>query len=376
MSTLRFEDGSVQFRQRIAVAILSHRDLLIRNIRNDTKDELIGLQNHEASFLRLIDSLTNGSQIEINSTGTQLRFRPGIVIGGRLSHDCPRERSVSWFLEGILPLLPFAKEPSDITLNGITEGLCEQDASIEYWKANLPKCMKQFGIIHPDDQNRDFMDADRTFALHTMQRSSDTSGRIRIEFPILRSSLSPIDWTEIGKIKRIRGLILSSHASTMARTAFATKGVLQQLIPDIWIHTERIPKATTLVDRQSRLTVTLTAESTNGDAFTVETAAVARSLPEDTGQHAAATLLQTLATQGGGATTGSMASLLLLFMCLTPEDVSRVRLGSLTPHVIESLRLYKSAFGVEFKIAPDVGTKTVVLSCLGTGYRNLARAST
>lgn len=376
MSTLKFDDGSVQFRQRIAVAILSHRNLLIRNIRNEDSTEMIGLQNHEASFLRLIDALTNGSAIEINSTGTQLRFKPGVIIGGTITHECPKERSVSWFLEGIVPLLPFAKEASNITLTGITEGLCEQDPSMEYWKANLPKCLKQFGII--DDQNDDFMDADRTFTLQTIHRSSDGSGRIRVECPIIRSSLTPIDWTEVGKIKRIRGLVLSSHASTMARTAFATKGVLQQLIPDIWIHTEKIQKPTTnsLLDHQSRLTVTLTAESTTGDSHTVETAAIARSLPEDTGNVAAATLLQTLAVQGGGITSGSITNIILLWMCLTPEDVSRVRLGSLTPHMIESLRLYKMVFGVEFKITPELSTKTVLLSCLGTGYRNMARAST
>jgi RNA 3'-terminal phosphate cyclase-like protein len=65
-----------------------------------------------------------------------------------------------------------------------------------------------------------------------------------------------------------------------------------------------------------------------------------------------------------------------LWMCLGPEDVSRIRLGTLSPYTIASLRLYKEAFGVEFKVTPDPQTKTVLLSCLGTGFRNMARAST
>ena len=63
-------------------------------------------------------------------------------------------------------------------------------------------------------------------------------------------------------------------------------------------------------------------------------------------------------------------------MSLGPEDVARVRLGTLSQYTIESLRLIKQVFGVEFKIKADSDTKTVLLSCLGTGYRNMAKAST
>ena len=85
-------------------------------------------------------------------------------------------------------------------------------------------------------------------------------------------------------------------------------------------------------------------------------------------------------------------------MCVTPEDVSRLRLGPLSTYAVASLRLYKMALGVEFKLRVeeeekggdddddddndddggrrDRGRKTVVCSCLGIGYRNMARAST
>ena len=77
--TLRFDDGATQFRQRLVVSILSHRSLLIRNIRADDLENP-GLKDYEASFLRLIDQMTNGSRMEINNTGTQLKFRPGILL--------------------------------------------------------------------------------------------------------------------------------------------------------------------------------------------------------------------------------------------------------------------------------------------------------
>ena len=155
--TLIFEDGAVQFRQRLAVSLLSHRPILIRNIR---AQDLVapGLNNYEASFLRLLDAMTNGSNIEINSTGTQLRFRPGILLGGTIQHACPvleeddddgntnNARSIGWFLEGILPLAAFGKEPLNITFTGITDGCSDRDPSPDYWRASVIPLLKQFGL--------------------------------------------------------------------------------------------------------------------------------------------------------------------------------------------------------------------------------------
>jgi RNA 3'-terminal phosphate cyclase-like protein len=422
--TLKFDDGAVQFRQRIAVSLLSHRNLLLRNIRNDAEaadvmgggdGSSIGLRDYEVSFLRLIDALTNGTVIEINNTGTQLRFRPGTLIGGVLSvpHQCPNSnsRSVSWFLEGLWPILPFCKEAVSLTLVGITEGRCRQDASVDYWKNNLPSVLRQFGIdtittstagststtctTTTTNNNQDFFDAGAGgFSLRILNRSCDGDGRVHVTCPIVRTALTPIDWTDMGRYKRIRGLVKSANASQTARVAYAAKGVLQQLLPDVWIHTERIARTTMMTARNddevedanatadvtSRLTVTLTVESTTACTFTTETAADRRALPEDVGHVAAAHLLHTLHAQGGGVVDGGgITPLVLLYMCLTPEDVSRVRCGALSPYTIASLRLYHEAFGVEFKITPEYGattTKTVLLSCLGTGYRNMARAST
>jgi RNA 3'-terminal phosphate cyclase-like protein len=422
--TLKFDDGAVQFRQRIAVSLLSHRNLLLRNIRNDaeaadvmggTASSSIGLRDYEVSFLRLIDALTNGTVIEINNTGTQLRFRPGTLIGGNLTvpHQCPtsNSRSISWFLEGLWPILPFCKEAVSLTLVGITEGRCRQDASVDYWKNNLPSVLRQFGIdtitstpgsstttsATTTNNNQDFFDAGAGgFSLRILNRSCDGDGRVHVSCPIVRSALTPIDWTDMGRYKRIRGLVKSANASQTARVAYAAKGVLQQLLPDVWIHTERIARTAmtkttarnnnndevedaTTSTTTSRLTVTLTVESTTSCTFTTETAADRRALPEDVGHVAAAQLLHALHAQGGGVVDGGgITPLVLLYMCLTPEDVSRVRCGALSPYTIASLRLYHEAFGVEFKITPEYGeqTKTVLLSCLGTGYRNMARAST
>ena len=46
-------------------------------------DQNPGLRDYEASLLRLLDKLTNGMAVEINESGTALKYKPGIVTGGR-----------------------------------------------------------------------------------------------------------------------------------------------------------------------------------------------------------------------------------------------------------------------------------------------------
>jgi hypothetical protein len=41
--------------------------------------------------------------------GTVVTFKPGMLIGGEFTHDCPVSRAVGYFIEPILMLAPFAK---------------------------------------------------------------------------------------------------------------------------------------------------------------------------------------------------------------------------------------------------------------------------
>lgn len=55
----------------------------------------------------------------------------------------------------------------------------------------------------------------------------------------------------------------------------------------------------------------------------------------------------------GGSIDTTAQTFALLLMCLTPEDVSKIRLGPLSSYTIASLRLFKESFGVEFKLKVD-----------------------
>eukprot|EP01084_Bolivina_argentea_P233812 393722_1 len=71
--------GSALFRWRLLLATLTHKSICIDNIR--IHEDNPGLKDYELSFLKLLDQLTNGSLIEINETGTKIRYKPGTLIG-------------------------------------------------------------------------------------------------------------------------------------------------------------------------------------------------------------------------------------------------------------------------------------------------------
>jgi RNA 3'-terminal phosphate cyclase-like protein len=98
--------------------VLSGRPVRFRNVRAAADEP--GLRDHEVSFLRLIDKISNGSTIEIDHTGTDVFFRPGVLTGGRLTHDCPPSRAIGYFLEAMTWLAPFCKKPLVLILTGIT----------------------------------------------------------------------------------------------------------------------------------------------------------------------------------------------------------------------------------------------------------------
>ncbi|EED89635.1 predicted protein [Thalassiosira pseudonana CCMP1335] len=395
--TLKYTDGATQFRLRLITSLLSHRPLLLRNIRSDDIDSP-GLHEHEASFLRLLDRMTNGTKIEINATGTQLRFKPGVLLGGSVEHACPvgagGSRGVGWFLEGIMPLAAFGKEPLELTLTGITDGTSDVDPSVDYLSSSfLPLCIK-FGIGANDDYPPPSIRVSRRGAAPL------GGGVVHFYCPIVKE-LNPIELVEFGKVKRVRGTAISCRIppSSAARVAHSAKGVMHRLLPDVWIHTD-VHSSSGKKDgsgggcgQSPGLSVILSATTTEGVCLTAECSMnhncddesqnnqynqpIERKkmeLPEDLGKRSATLLLHEIFC--GGCIDTSAQSFALLLMCLTPEDVSRIRLGPFSQYTVVALRLFKEAFGVEFKLRKLGGRKTVVCSCLGIGYKNMARAST
>lgn len=385
----------------------SHR---VDDIRS--KDQNPGLRDYEASMLRLLDKLTNGMAVEINESGTALKYKPGVVVGGRrVSHECGGGRGVGFFLEMVLCVSLFAKKPLDLTLTGITND--EADISVDTFRTiTLPMLKRQFGC-------------DEGLSLQIIKRGAPPQGggEINIKLPILKE-LKLIDWTDEGLVKRVRGVAFTLRLSpqTGNRLVDAARGVLNKFLPDVYIFTDHAAgdgreqgKGGKRGKKSSPgFGLSLVAETTTGCLIGADTASGAGraaweeglsafgegmrggegegeeeapsisdskkrsrgepATPEDIGTSTTEALMAEI--QRGGVCDSAHQPLVLLLMAIGPEQLAKVRLGQLTPRAVKTLRVIKQFFGVTFNIAPEPESGTVFLSTVGAGIRNIGRRAT
>mmetsp|Transcript_10871 Transcript_10871/g.37881 ORF Transcript_10871/g.37881 Transcript_10871/m.37881 type:complete len:396 (-) Transcript_10871:56-1243(-) len=357
-SVLRYR-GSANFRLRVVCAVLSGRRLRIDGIRED--DEEPGVRDYEAGFLRLIDELTTGSVVEINETGTSLHFRPGFIAGGKVTFDCGRERGIGYYVEGVLPLAAFGKKPVKLTLTGITNH--DADPSVDVLNSvTLPLLRRFLGI-------------DEGVTLKVKRRGAAPLGGGEAIFvcPVVRQ-LKPQQLLDQGFVKKIRGTAYTARVSpqTANRVVTSARELLNKFIPDVFIYTDHFKGSEG--GRSPGFGLSLVAESTTGCVVAAEMAAAKGVLPEELGQTVSRLLCEEI--RRGGCVDTCSQSLVFMLMVLSPEDVSKVRVGSLTDAGMDCLRHIRDVFGTTFKIKADPATRTVLLSCLGTGYINYAKKVT
>lgn len=355
------------------LATLSSTPLIVEEIRSD--DSWPGLRPHEVSFLRLLESISDDCTVEINETGTKLKYKPGVLIGGKnLIHDCGLSRSIGYFLEPLAVLGLFGKKPLSITLRGITND--SKDPSVDTFRTTTLHMLKHFGVPLEG------------LELRIVSRGAPPQGggEVVLGIPAIQNSLSAVTWVDEGMVKSIRGVTFSTRVSPQIenRMIYAARGVFNRLIPDVHIFTDH--KTGPQSGRSPGYGISLVAETTSGCLISADTAVCyARGddnmddseekpelvPPEELGVQIASLLLGEI--EQGGVVDSSHQGLLFILCALCPQDVSKIRVGKLTPYSIETLRHIKDFLGVTFIIKPDPSTHTVVLKCVGCGLKNLSR---
>ncbi|NXX96444.1 RCL1 protein, partial [Centropus bengalensis] len=352
--------GSNFLRQRLVLATLSGRALKIRRIR--AKDEDPGLRDFEASFIRLIDKVTNGSRIEINQTGTSLYYQPGLLYGGSLEHDCSPSRSIGYYLESLLCLAPFMKHPLKIVLRGVTND--QVDPSVDVLKATALPLLKRFGI---DGESLEIK-------INRRGMPPKGGGEIVFACPV-RKVLQPIQFTDPGKIKRIRGTAYSVRVSPQManRMVESARSILNKFLPDIYIYTDHMKGVSS--GKSPGFGMCLIAETINGTILSAELASNpqgqgAAVLPEELGQNCAKLLLEEIYR---------VSSQYVLSLAHTSCSVSQTLLFFFFSLRIEFLRHLRSFFQIMFKIetkTPEeehMGGEKVLMTCVGIGFSNLSK---
>jgi RNA 3'-terminal phosphate cyclase-like protein len=348
--------GANFLRQRLVLATLSGKLVKITQIRT-VSDKAVGLQDFEASFLRLLHAVTDGSEIEINETGTSLTYKPGKLVGGTVSHVCPPSRAVTYWLEPLLLLGPFMEEPLHVTLQGVTNH--PDDITVDTFRTVTLATLKPFGL--------------EGLALKVLKRGALPLGGGKVVFDCpITPLLQPITWLEPDRVKRIRGVAFTSKVSTQfgARMVDPARGVLNMCCPDVWIYADHFKGEQ--AGKSPGFGLSLFAETIKGSIYSADicTHEGALEKPEELGKLTAARLLEEVDL--GGVVDTSHQFIPLLMMSLADEiKPSKVLLGRLTPYTTQLLRDVKHFLGVKFRFeqSPD----GVLCSCVGIGRRNLAR---
>ena len=135
-------NGNICLRERIYLSFVSKKPFYIKNIRTNFKKP--GLRSFEIDLFSLIDKLCRNCSIEINETGTHLKFTPGYTQEGNIIHNTDGKRALSYYLEFLTFLIPLIGGKINIKIVGLRS--LKADASLETFAyVNLAALRKIWG---------------------------------------------------------------------------------------------------------------------------------------------------------------------------------------------------------------------------------------
>lgn len=396
--------------QRVILATLTGRAIRIDKIRPDNPTNP-GLAPHEVSLLRLIEAITNGSNIEISYTGTAFAYRPGLIVGSGgnstsgvisksgtvIRHELPANntRGVSYFLLALAVLAPFAKAPTNVLFTGpgvitsSTTGKTDEDdeegtggasdISADTVRTAILPLFTQFGI------------PSSAIELRILRRSNagpkgvGGGGECQLVFGPGSQVRLPktVHLLNSGRVKRIRGVAYATGVggSNNARTIESTRSVLNAFVNDIYIFSD-VSNAP-LIDSGNGTKrkiglgfgLSLVAETTAGALYSADVASPPQGgmTPEDIGLRCAYQLLETV--EKGGIAPLAAASTVITLMAMGSEDVGRVAFG---PEVLGSEQMVALARDLKSFGASGWGVREseegeMIVSIVGRGVGNVGR---
>ncbi|WPH02657.1 18S rRNA biogenesis protein [Acrodontium crateriforme] len=386
--------GSKYLAQRLTLATLTGRAVRISQIRPGNHANP-GLAPHEVSFLRLLDAITNGSQIEFSYTGTTVLYKPGLITGsaagygaegGVLQHDLPAEceRGVSYFLLPLCLLAPFSKVPVNVRFTGpgvITSSTEIGDVSVDTVRTAILPLFRSFGI-------------ERNIELRVLQRSNTGKdgrgggGEVQLIFGHQVRLPKTLHMLNAGRVKRVRGVAYSTGVAgaNNARLIETARGLLNQFVPDTYIFSD--VSAAPLIAAPERnnpaakkktglgFGLSLVAETSSGAFYSADIASPPSGgeAPEELGRKCALQLLE--AIEQGGCASAVAAPTMLSLMAMGSEDVGRITLGRdvVGSEGVVQLARDLRAFGMSgWGLREGDEEEEIVVSIVGRGVGNVGR---
>lgn len=343
----------------LVLATLHGKPIKITNIHSTSLNP--GLQPHEVSLLRLLESLTNGTTIEISYTGTSLIYKPGLIIGGSFTHTCPDSRSIPYYLIPILLLAPFSKNKFSIIFKGLTSKKGEPGLDFVRW-SYLP-LLDKFGI--------------KDVELHILKRGTPPAGGGEVHLIVNSRIPQPITVhvLDVPKISTIRGVAWCARVSPSvvnrlvdsARSVLRHTGCDVQITTDVWRgeNSGKSPGFGLTLFTESRKTPL---------RYVVDDIGEAGDTPEDIGQKVALSLLECI--NSSGSVSREQLDLVLPLMTIGKEDIGRfiVHRSQIDASLLTLLREIKQIFGTEFFFQQDDEyPECLIATCKGIGFTNASK---
>ncbi|VEU21205.1 DEKNAAC102142 [Brettanomyces naardenensis] len=352
-------EGHEAFRIRLILSTLSGKSTRIEKIRPDDLNP--GLKDYEISFLRLLESVTNGSSIEISYTGTTVIYRPGLIIGGSFTHNCPPSRACGYFIEPMLYLAPFSKKKFSIIFRGITSS--KEDGELDFIRWGLLPVMEKFGV--------------REVELHTLKRGAPPNGGGEVHLLVnsLISQPVTVHILDIPKVSAIRGIAYCARVSPSvanrlvdsARSVLRPAGCEVNITTDVW-RGENAGKS-------PGFGLTLFTESKNTPLrYSVDDMGGPGETPEDIGERVGYNLLELI--QQSGCLGRNQLELAFVYMVIGKEDIGRIIVNKqqIDGKIVSLLRDIKKVFGTEFFFKEsDEYEGCLYATAKGVGFSNASK---
>ncbi|KAH3681538.1 hypothetical protein WICPIJ_007519 [Wickerhamomyces pijperi] len=347
--------GTRNFRLRLVLATLSGKPIKIEKIHSDELNP--GLTDYEISVLRLLEQFTNGSKIEISYTGTTLIYYPGLIIGGSFTHNCPKSKSVGYFVEMALYLAPFAKKKINISFKGLTSS--HDDYNAEGIRFGLLPILEKFGV--------------RDCQLHIIKRgfAPTAEGEVKLIVNSLLSTPLTLHALESAKFTKIKGIAYCCRVSPSmvnrlidtARNMLKPLGCEVDITADVWRgeNSGKSPGFGMMLYTDNKKNWRVFAEDIGNPGET----------PEDVATRVVLNFLENV--ENSYIVGPNQLGLVLVFMLLGKEDLGRLKIAKsqIDETMIWLLRDIKQMFGVEVYLKEDEDDESCMIATVrGVGFTN------
>ncbi|XLU51861.1 hypothetical protein S245_046675 [Arachis hypogaea] len=238
--------GRHNFRQLLLLATLSSTPIIIDDISAD--ETWPGLHNNEISLLRLFQTVSYDCLVQINETGTKLKYKPGIIMGCTQHHPhavclalyClfPGAPHPSWFVCQEAPR-HHPQRSLGFTMKILRHSfvMCgwslvlritndSKDPSVDTFKSTALPMLKRFGVPAKG----------LSLKIESRGVPPNGGGEVVLSLPVVQG-LFAMNWTDEGFVKKIRGITFSTKVSAQFenRMIRASRGIFNPLLSDVHI---------------------------------------------------------------------------------------------------------------------------------------------